>query len=115
MQSPPQRMALSRGNHTYSEENVRLAISKTIDLRRLAMSRGLTFNVLIIPTLEEVQSRAYSWPTAQYVKGLGDQNIQIVPLIQSLSYKDYFLYDGHFNSDGARVAAEAIYRNLKSR
>lgn len=109
----PIRITPLGGDHGYSEENVRLAISHTEELRRLASARAMPFYVVIIPTLAEVKAREYSWPTVQYLKGIEKHNIYVVPLIQSLTEKDYFSHDGHFSPGGARVAAEAIYRALK--
>ena len=106
-------MSTLGGDRRYSEENVRLAISHTLELRRLASARAVRFYVVIIPTLGEVQAREYSGPTAQYLKGIENQNVRVVPLLQSLAEKDYFPHDGHFTPSGARVAAEAIYRALK--
>lgn len=103
------------GDRRYSEENVKRAISHTQELGRLSSARGMPFYVLIIPTLEEVRTREYSLPTAQYLKGIENQNMTVVPLIQSLAEKDYFSHDGHFTPSGALVAAEAIYRKLKPR
>lgn len=97
----------------FSEEYVRLAISHTQELRRLAAARAMPFYVVIIPTLGEVQAQEYSWPTVQYLKGIENHNIHVVPLIQSLTEKDYFLHDGHFTPSGAQVTAKAIYRTLK--
>ena len=111
----PIRRAPLGGDHGYSEENVRLAISHTQELRRLAAARAMRFYVVIIPTLAEVRAREYSWPTVQYLKGLEKQNMYVVPLIQSLTEEDYFPHDGHFSPGGARVAAEAIDRALKPR
>lgn len=107
------RMSPLGGDRRYSEENIRLAISHTQELRRLASARAMPFYVVIIPTFEEVQAQQYSWPTAQYLKGIESQNMYVVPLIQSLAEKDYFAHDGHFTSSGAQVAAEAIHRTLK--
>jgi hypothetical protein len=99
----------------YSEENIKLAISHTQELLRLSSARGMSFYIVIIPTLEEVRAREYSWSTAQYLKGIENQNMNVVPLIQSLAEKDYFSHDGHFTPSGARVAAEAIYGKLTPR
>lgn len=107
------RMSTLGGDRRYSEENVRLAISHTQELRRLASARAMPFYVVIIPTLEEVQARQYSRPAVQYLKGIENQNVRVVPLLQSLAEKDYFPHDGHFTPSGARVAAEAIYRALR--
>lgn len=107
------RMSALGGDRRYSEENVRLAVSHTQELRRLASARAMAFYVVIIPTLGEVQAREYSWPTAQYLKGIENQNMHVVPLLQSLAGKDYFPHDGHFTPGGAQVAAEVIYRALK--
>lgn len=109
------RMSPLVGDRRFSEENVRLAISHTQELRRLASARAMPFYVVIIPTREEVQAQEYSWPTAKYLKGIENQNMYVVPLIQSLAEKDYFPHDGHFTPSGAQVAAEAIYRTLKTK
>jgi hypothetical protein len=109
------RMSPLGGDRRFSEENVRLAISHTLELRRLAAARGMSFYVVIIPTLEEVQAHEYSWPTEQYLKGIENEKMNVVPLIQSLAEKDYFLHDGHFTPGGAQVTAEAIYKTLSPR
>jgi len=109
------RMSSLGGDRGYSEDNVRLAISHTQELLRLASTRAMPLYVVIIPTLEEVQAQEYSWPTLQYLKGIERQNVSILPLIQSLAEKDYFLHDGHFKPTGAQVVAEAIHRAWKSR
>jgi hypothetical protein len=107
------RMSPLGGDRRYSEENVRLAISHTEELRRLASARAMAFYVVVIPTLGEVQAREYSSPTVQYLQGIEKQNMSVVPLLPSLTEKDYFSHDGHFTPSGAHAAAEAIYRTLE--
>ena len=40
--------------------------------------------------------------------GLGNTGVATIDSIADFSEVDYYAHDGHFNSDGARKAAEAV-------
>lgn len=83
-------------------------VRATEEMRSLAVERGMTFRVVIVPSLEETKARAYQPAVTRYVAALEARGVTVVDLLPRLSPDDYWRHDGHFNPRGASVAARAI-------
>jgi hypothetical protein len=104
--------ALAIWPELYSPETIAGAVSKTRGMERLARSRSADFLTVIVPTRGEVEWRRYAESTEAYLRGLADQDLEVLELRDQLEPEDYFLNDGHFNGKGAQKAASAILERL---
>jgi hypothetical protein len=88
------------------------SVESTLEIRTLARQRGMGFQVVIIPTVEEARAGAHSNAVAQYIAKLRSAGIQPMDLLPRLNARDYWQHDGHFDESGAKIAGEAIARDL---
>ena len=102
------RMLLGSHLEWYQVENVKLAVEYTRQMQTLARQRGISFYVLIIPTLPETRERRYNSFTRAYVDALRAEKIGVIEILNEASIDDYFAHDGHFSPQGAARAAQAI-------
>src|SRR5882724_486711 len=85
----------------------------TLEMRDLAVSRNMKFQIAIIPGIEEVRDGKHFPLVTEYIAGLKAAGIPVIALLPKLSTGDYWLYDPHFNPKGAKIAADEIYKSLK--
>ena len=109
-----EQMRLSGGTGEFHDDNVALAVTHTLALQSLASARGMTFSVVIVPSLGEVRSGRHAQLTDRYLAELQRQQVPVLPLLPRLSPRGYFLHDGHFNPTGAAIAAQAILEALST-
>jgi hypothetical protein len=80
----------------------------TEEMRAFAEGRGMTFHVVIVPTVMEVRRGSYVRSTNDFVAALKDRGYAPIELLGDLSRDDYWRHDTHLNPAGARLAASAI-------
>ncbi len=85
----------------------------TLEMRDLAVSRNMGFQVAIAPGIEEVREGKHLSLITEYITGLKAGGIPVIDMLPKLSTDDYWSYDPHFNSKGAKIAANEIYKALK--
>lgn len=84
----------------------------TAEMRDVAEARHMGFQVAIVPAREEVLARSYSKSDADYIAGLRSIGIEPIEMLSALRGSDYWAHNLHFNSSGARIAADAIAQAL---
>jgi hypothetical protein len=100
------------GDEDYSK-SVPRSLDSTLEMRDLAVSRNMGFQVAIIPGVEELRDGKHLSLVMEYIAGLKAAGISVIDLFPKLSTADYWSYDPHFNSKGAKIAADEIYKALQ--
>jgi len=98
--------------HRYNLKYIEKVVEYTRMMKEVAGSRGSMFHTVIVPSKGETAFRRYASFTQAYVDQVRAAGIDVIELRDRLSPKDYFPHDGHFNPDGAAVAARVILESL---
>jgi hypothetical protein len=109
--SPNIDLSLIEKDHTHL---VPRSLAYTREMRDLVVQRNMGFQIAMIPTMEEVTKGSHYPVVAEYLAGIKSAGIPVIDLLPKLSTDDYWSHDTHFNPRGAQVAADEIYKALKS-
>jgi hypothetical protein len=110
--------ALARGRSADSgdapnDESVATAVRTTAAMQELAAARGRSFEVVVIPALEEISAGRYERYTQAYVDALRSAGIARVEPFPALERADYLAGDGHLSASGAEKVARALVDSAK--